>query len=192
MEAVPHMRKLVLAGGIAVLATLGTSAAAYGKGCSTNQNVPSSVAQYVEQQPTACGTQPTGQGNQSRKIPKQIEKKIDSQSGDSGDATLLKNIVSKQSYGAPQAKIKVKAKKVKKANKANKATKGKKVTVKKQGDASTGVPGDIAAKKSNALAASVGVITDGSDGRLIALIVLMAAVAAIVIISALRRRRTTR
>jgi len=188
MEAVPHMRKLVLAGGIALLAMLGTSAAAYGKGCSTNQNVPSSVAQYVEQQPTACGTQPTGQGNQSRKIPKQIEKKIDSQSSDSGDATLLKNIVSKQSYGAPtQTKIKVKTKAKVKAK-----AKGKKVTVKTKGHDSTGLPSGATAKKSNALAASVGVITDGSDGRLIALIVLMVAVAAIVIISALRRRRVTR
>ena len=34
MEAVPHVRKIVLAGGIAVLAVLGTSATAYAKGCS--------------------------------------------------------------------------------------------------------------------------------------------------------------
>ena len=60
MEAVPHMRKIVLAGGIAVLAVLGTSATAHAKGCSDNQDVPSSVAQYTEQQPTACGTHATG------------------------------------------------------------------------------------------------------------------------------------
>jgi hypothetical protein len=178
MEAVPHVRKIVLAVLVTVVATLGTSATAYGGGCSGNQNVPSSVAQYVEQQPTVCGSQATGQGNQTRKIPKAIEKKIDSQTGDSGDATLLKNIVTKQSYGAPQTKIKV-----------------KKVTVKvRKGHKAKNIPSDTAAtvKKSNPLAASVGVITDGSDGRLIALIVLMAAVAAIVIVSALRRRRATR
>ena len=51
---------------------------------------------------------------------------------------------------------------------------------------------DAATRKSNPLAASVGVITDGSDGRLIALIVLMVGVAALVVFSALRRRRVTR
>jgi hypothetical protein len=51
---------------------------------------------------------------------------------------------------------------------------------------------DSAKRKSNPLAASVGVITDGSDGRLIALIALMIGVAALVVISALRRRRVTR
>src|SRR5215204_1816168 len=114
MEAVPHMRKLVLAGGIAVLATLGTSAAAYGKGCSGNSsNPPSSVSQYVEQVPGACGSKATNQGTQTRKIPKAIEQKIDSQGGD--DAELLKEIVSSETKGAPtQTKIKIKVK-VKKA-----------------------------------------------------------------------------
>ena len=57
MEAVPHMRKLVLAGAIASLTLLGTSTAAYGKGCPGNvKNPPSSVAQYTEQIPTACGS----------------------------------------------------------------------------------------------------------------------------------------
>ena len=181
MEAVPHVRKLVLAGGIAVLATLGTSAGAYGKGCSGNSNnPPSSVSQYVEQVPGACGSKAVNQGSQTRKVPKVIEHKIDQQGGD--DATLLKEIVSSEKYGAPtQTKIKVKKVTVHKA-KAN-THRGTKKTL------------TDAARKSadaNPLAASVGVITDGSDGRLIALIVIMAAVAAIVIVSALRRRRVTR
>src|SRR5215216_1140870 len=164
MEAVPHMRKLVLAGGIAVLATLGTSPAAYGNGCSTSSsNPPSSVSQYVEQQPTACGTQPTGQGNETRTVPKAIEKQIDEQGGD--DATLLKNIVSKQSYGAPtQTKIKVKVK------------------VKSKGKSKTSKILSDSRKRSDPFSASFGVITSGSEGRLIALIVLMASVAAIVIV----------
>jgi hypothetical protein len=173
MAAVPQMRKLVLAGGIAVLATLGTSAAAYGKGCSgSSSNPPSSVSQYVEQQSTACGSQATGQGNQTRKVPKTIEHKIQSQGGQ--DATLLHNIVSKQSYGAPQTKIKV-----------------TKVTA-TGGHSSTNIPNESATKKSNPLAASVGVITDGSDGRLSALLALMVGVAAFVVVSAVRRRRVTR
>jgi|SRR5829696_1212519 len=176
MEAVPHVRKLVLAVGIAVVATLGTSAAAYGKGCSGNQDVPSSVAQYVEQVPGACGSKTVDQGSQTRKVPEVIEQKIDQDGGD--DAELLKEIVSSEKYGAPtQTKIKVK----------------KKVFVKvEKGPTAKNIPTDPAVKKSNPLAASVGVITDGSDGRLIALIVLMAAVAAVVIVSALRRRRVTR
>jgi hypothetical protein len=178
MEAVPHVRKLVLAGGIAVLASLGTSAAAYGKGCSnSSSNPPSSVSQYVEQQPTACGNQPTGQDTATRKVPKSIQSKIHTLGGK--DATALTNIVSKGAYGAPtQTKIKVKVKK--KVREGNRGQ-GKIVS-------------DSAARKSSSdpLTASVGVITDGSDGRLIALVVLMAAVAAVVIVSALRRRRVSR
>jgi len=183
MEAVPHVRKLVLAGGIAVLATLGTSAAAYGKGCSGNSNnPPSSVSQYVEQVPGACGSKAVNQGSQTRKVPKVIEKKIDQQGGD--DASLLKEIVSSEKYGAPtQTKIKVKKVTVHKAKAKAKTNRGPKKSLP---DSKT-KPGDA-----NPLAASVGVITDGSDGRLIALIVLMVAVAAIVVASALRRRRVTR
>jgi hypothetical protein len=173
MEAVPHVRKIVLAGGIAVLAALGTSATAYGGGC--NQNVPSSVAQYVEQTPSACGQHASGQGTKTRKVPKALQKKIDSQSG--ADASTLTKIVSSEAYGAPtNTKIKV-----------------TKVTVKKgKGHSSSNIPQDSATKKSDPLTASIGVITDGSDGRLIALLVLMVGVAAVVVVSALRRRRVTR
>ena len=182
MEAVPHMRKFVLAGGIAVLAVLGTSATAYGKGCSGNQNVPSSVAQYTEQQPTACGTHATGQGNQTRNVPKTIQKQIDSQGGQ--DAATLTKIVSSEAYGAPtNTKIKVHKVKVKKVHKGGQG-RGQTPTKK--------VVSDAKRAQSNPLAASVGVITDGSDGRLIGLIVLMVGLAVVVVVSALRRRRVTR
>ena len=182
MEAVPHMRKFVLAGGIAVLAVLGTSAAAYGKGCSGNQNVPSSVAQYTEQQPTACGTHATGQGNQTRKVPKSLQKQIDTQGGQ--DAKTITKIVSSEAYGAPtNTKIKVHKVKVKKVHKSG---------TQRGGQTPTKIVSDAKRSKSNPLAASVGVITDGSDGRLIGLIVLMVALAVVVVVSALRRRRVTR
>ena len=104
MEAVPQLRKLVLAGAIATVAALGTTATAYGGGC--NQNPPSSVAQYTEQIPQACGDKPTGSGTTKREVPKSIQKKIESQGGE--DAQTLENIVSDESYGAPtQTKIKV-------------------------------------------------------------------------------------
>jgi len=173
MEALPHVRKFVLAGVIATVATLGTSAAAYGKGCSgSSSNPPSSVAQYVEQTPTACGQHAAGSGTQTRKVPKSIQQKIDKQGGE--DAGTLTKIVSSEAYGAPQTKITV-----------------HKVTVHKKSNESK-ILSDSAKRQQNPLVASVGVITDGSEGRLIALIVLMAAVAAIVLISALRRRRVTR
>jgi hypothetical protein len=160
---------------MAVLATLGTSTAAYGGGCSnSSSNPPSSVSQYVEQQPTACGNQATGQGTATRKVPKQIQSKIDKLGGD--DATALTNIVSKQAYGAPTGtKIKVHKIKVK----TGKGSGPNKIV----SDSET---------RTNPLSASVGVITDGSDGRLIALVVLMAAVAGVIVFSALRRRRVTR
>ncbi len=182
MEAVPHMRKFVLAGGIAVLAALGTSATAYGKGCSGNQNVPSSVAQYTEQQPTACGTHATGQGNQTRKVPKSIQNQIDSQGGQ--DAATLTNIVSSEKYGAP-TNTKIKVHKVVKVKKVRKGGQGR-------GQTRTKVVSDAKGSRSNPLAASVGVITGGSDGRLIGLIVLMVGLAVVVVVSALRRRRVTR
>ena len=180
MEAVPHMRKFVLAGGIAVLAVLGTSATAYGKGCSGNQNVPSSVAQYTEQQPTACGTLATGQGNKTRTVPKSLQKQIDSQGGE--DAATITKIVSSESAGAPQTKIKVHKVKVKKVHKGGQG----------RGQTPTKVVSDAKRSQSNPLAASVGVITGGSDGRLIGLIVLMVGLAVVVVVSALRRRRVTR
>lgn len=171
MEAVPHMRKIVLAGGIAVLATLGTTATAYAGGC--NQSSSSAVQQYVEQVPGACGDKATGGSTKTRKVPTQLEQKIDSQGGN--DAELIKKIVSNEGYGAPQTKLKVKKVKLK-----GQAAKTKKIL------------SDSATRKSNPVSASFGVITGGSDGRLLALIGLMAATAAIVIFSALRRRRVTR
>lgn len=181
MEAVPHMRKLVLAGAVGILAALGTTAPAYGGGCSnSSSNPPSSVAQYTEQNVTACGDKPTSGSTTTRKIPKQLEQKIDSQAG--ADAPTIKAVVSQSNYGAPSTPIKAhKAKKHTKKTKNGKASNpGTKRIV---SDSET---------RSNPLAASVGVITDGSDARLIALIALMVAVAGIVVVSALRRRRVTR
>ena len=175
METVPHMRKLVLAGGIAVLATLGTGTA-YAGGC--NQSSSSAVQQYVEQVPGACGSKATNSNSKPRKVPQALQHKIDSQGGK--DAALITKIVSNPGYGAPKTKLKVKAKVKAKGKVAKAQAKTKKIL------------SDSATRKSNPVAASFSVITGGSDGRLLALIGLMAAIAAIVIFSALRRRRFTR
>jgi hypothetical protein len=174
------MRKIVLAGAIATVAVLGTTAPAYGNGCSSNSNnPPSSVAQYVEQIPSSCGSTPTGTGTKKRVVPKTIQKKIDSQGG--ADAQTLETIVSSQSAGAPTTPIKTHPAKAKKTK-----------SHAKQNQGSSKIISDSETRKSNPFAASVGVITDGSDSRLIVLIVLMVAVAGVVIVSALRRRRVTR
>ncbi len=177
MDTVPHMRKLVLAGGIAVLATLGTGTA-YAGGC--NQSSSSAVQQYVEQVPGACGSKATNSSSKPRKVPQALQHKIDSQGGK--DAALITKIVSNPGYGAPKTKLKAKAKV--KAKVKGKVAKAQAKTRKILSDSST--------RKSNPVSASFGVITGGSDGRLLALIGLMAAIAAIVIFSALRRRRFTR
>src|SRR3954462_11297460 len=78
METVPHMRKLVLAGGIAVLATLGTGTA-YAGGC--NQSSSSAVQQYVEQVPGACGSNAANASTKTRKVPAALQNKIDSHGG---------------------------------------------------------------------------------------------------------------
>ena len=180
METVPQMRKLVLAGGIAVLATLGTGTA-YAGGC--NQSSSSAVQQYVEQVPGACGSKATNASTKTRKVPQALQHKIDSQGGK--DAALITKIVSSEGYGAP-VKTKLKVHKIKAKGQA----KGQAAKTKK-------ILSDSATRKSNPVSsdpvsASFGVITGGSDGRLLALIGLMAAVAAIAIFSALRRRRSTR
>src|SRR3954470_24316554 len=167
METVPQMRKLVLAGGIAVLATLGTGTA-YAGGC--NQSSSSAVQQYVEQVPGACGSNATNGSSKTREVPKALQHKIDSQGGK--DAALITKIVSSEGYGAPvKTKLKVRKTKIAKAQ----AAKTKKIL------------SDSAARTSDPISASFGVITGGSDARLLALIGMMAAVAAIVIFSALRR-----
>ena len=171
---------LVLAGGIAVLATLAATAPASAGGC--NQSSSSAVQQYVEQVPGACGSKATGGSTKSRVVPKQLQQKIDSQGGD--QATLITKIVSSEGYGAPSTKLKVKTKVKAKGKVAKERAKARAKTKK--------ILSDSATRTSNPVSASFGVITGGSDGRLLALIGLMAAVAAIVIFSALRRRRFTR
>ena len=178
METVPHMRKLVLAGGIAVLATLGTGTA-YAGGC--NQSSSSAVQQYVEQVPGACGSKATNSSSKPRKVPQALQHKIDSQGGK--DAALITKIVSNPGYGAPQDE----AEGAQGQGEGQGEGQGREGAGKDEED-----PERLRDAEVQPVAASFSVITGGSDGRLLALIGLMAAVAAIVIFSALRRRRFTR
>src|SRR3954452_12224214 len=134
METVPQMRKLVLAGGIAVLATLGTGTA-YAGGC--NQSSSSAVQQYVEQVPGACGSNATNSSSKPRKVPTALQQKIDSQGGN--DAALITKIVSNPGYGAPKTKLKAKAKLTAKVARARARTRQ--------------ILSDSAARKSNPISA---------------------------------------
>jgi hypothetical protein len=171
METISHGRHLALAGTIAVLAALVAGSPAYAKGPCLKNGGPSSVQQYVEQLPQACGSSATGTGNQQRKLPASIAHKIDQQSGNQATADLLKNIATSQSYGAPTQKIKVRH---------------------KLSETQRNVLSDSKARHSSALSASVGVVTDGSDSRLLALVILMGVITVFVLVSAVRRHRVRR
>src|SRR6266511_1975409 len=163
-----RIRQLIVVCALAAVAALAAGSPAYGKGCPGNVkgDPASSVAQYVERLPTSCGNHATGTGNRTTKLPRSIQEKIDQQGG--SDATLLQNIATSESYGAPQQKIK--------SPKAHKS-----------GPKRNKILSDAAKKTSNPLSASVSVVTDGSDARLIALVVLMVGIAVLVLATAVRR-----
>lgn len=166
--AAKRIRQLVVVCALVAVAALVAGSPAYGKGCAGNVkgDPSSSVAQYVEVLPTSCGNHPTNSGNRTTKLPRSLEQKIDSQAGT--DATLLKKIATEESFGAPQRQIKS-----------------------QKGSKQRSILSDSANKNSNPVFASVGVVTDGSDSRLIVLVLVMVGIAALVLAAALRRRRIT-
>jgi hypothetical protein len=173
METRTYIRQLVAAGAVAASFALATGSPATAGGCSSNVSSgggSSAVQQYVEQLPTACGNQATGTGSGETKLPKSIERKIDSQAG--SQAPILKKLATSKAYGAPQRAIKSKQ-----------STKKTKHYRRILGDAK---------KQSNALSASIGVVADGSDARLLTLLLVMIVTAVVVLGAAIRRRRVTR
>ena len=172
METRRYIRQLSAAGALAASFTLATGSPASAGGCSSNVSSgggSSAVQQYVEQLPTACGNQASKTGTHETKLPKSIEQKIDSQAG--SQAPILKKIATSEAYGAPQRTIKAQR------------TKTTKHYQKILGDAE---------KHSNAVSASFGVVTDGSDARLLTLLIVMIGTAVAVVGTAVRRRRGTR
>ena len=107
METVPHMRKLVLAGGIAVLATLGTGTAY--AGAATRAPLPP-CSSTSSRFPAPAASKATNASTKTRKVPQALQHKIDSQGGK--DAALITKIVSSEGYGAP-VKTKLKVHKIK-------------------------------------------------------------------------------
>jgi cobalamin biosynthesis Mg chelatase CobN len=194
METGAKVRSFLAAGAVAALAALGASSPAYGGGCPGNlQNVPSSIQQYTEQNPTACGTHVSGSGTHHTKLPKTIQRKIQKQAPQ--DAAILTRIATSEAAGAPQTPTRSKRQTAPKANTKSKAKGTTKAHAKSEAMARSAGYKEIvsdSAKHSNPLAASVAVVTDGSDGRLIAMLALMVGVAVILVVMAVRRRRLTR
>src|SRR5215211_1313407 len=169
METRRHVRQLAVAGAVAASFTLATGSPAAAGGCSGNISGGgnAATAQYVEQLPTPCGNTASGTGNRKTKLPKSIERKIDSQGG--SQAKILKELVTSEAKGAPQRKIKLRETKTTKRY--------RKILV------------DAEKEQSNALSASFGVVTDGSDARLLTLLIVMIGTAVVVLGTAVRRRR---
>jgi hypothetical protein len=168
MQKMGNIRRFVLAGAVCGAAALTATGQAAAKGCSgVNPNsVPSSVSQYTEMVPTSCGSAVSGSGTHKTKLPRGIQQKITKQGGSATTQTLLTNIATSEKYGAPLTLPKSHLK----------ITKGPKTT--------TG--------GRSALSASVSVVTDGSDGRLIGLVALMACIAVVALGASVYRRRAVR
>ena len=172
METRRYIRQLAVAGAAAASFTLATGSPASAGGCSSNVSSgggSSAVQQYVEQLPTSCGNVASGTGTRQTKLPKAIEHKIDSQGG--SQAKILKEIATSEAMGAPQRTIK--------PQKTKTTRHYKKIL----GDAE---------KHSNALSAGFNVVSDGSDWRLLMLLIVMIGSAVAVLGTAVRRRRGTR
>src|SRR5438093_5212102 len=103
MEAVRIARRLLLVSALGAAGALVASGSAGAKGCSSGGGGSAAVAQYTEQIPTSCGPHVSGSGDKSTKLPRSIERRVDSQGG--SQATILKRIATSQRYGAPQQKI---------------------------------------------------------------------------------------
>ncbi len=136
------------------------------------------VSQYVEQIPTSSGPQATGIGKERfNPLPRGAKAKLVQQGGK--DAALLEKIATSSAYGAPQG------------------TPGRSGS---KGPGAGGVavvtgdnPRDLGdASTSEALSAAVSVVTDGSDRRLIGLLIVMLLITAAALGSAGYRQRALR
>ena len=176
METV-KISRLLVALALGSSAALVATARAEAKGCAPSGGGSPAVQQYVEHLPTSCGSTPSGSGNGHTKLPSSIQQKVNSEGG--SDAQLLTQVATSKKFGAPQGKIRAPHKPAKGTSAKGRSNSGAEPTLK-------------AAPKRNPFVASVSVATDGSNGRLIALLVMMAGVLALVLSAALYRRRSTR
>ena len=147
------------------------------------------VCQYVEQVPTAGGSKPTSGGRKSvTPLSRSVKQRLYAKAGK--DATLLEQVATSSDYGAPQNKP---AKPAAPKEKQSKKDRGSETS----GDRSE-LEGAAAAASEDppsfgkALSASVDVVADGSNGRLIGLVVVLLAITGFALASAGYRARPAR
>src|SRR5215217_5002740 len=169
METRRHVRQLAVAGAVAASFTLATGSPAAAGGCSGNVSGGgnAATAQYVEQLPTPCGSEASKTGSVKTKLPKAVEQKIEREAG--SQAPILEELARSESYGSSHKQVKPKQ--------AKKKTRHyRKILA-------------DAEKKSNAFDAPLSVVADGSDARLLTLLIVMIGTAVVVLGTAIRRRR---
>jgi hypothetical protein len=137
---------MVVVSAVLTVLTLGATGTASAKCRHTPKGNPA-VKEYVEHIPTVCGPKESGTGTGSTRLPASINRAL----GTGREADLLRNLATKDSFGAPQTKT----------GKPN-----ARLNTKLQRNAGR-----------NPLTAGISAATGGSDGRLILLISLMAVLA---------------
>ena len=170
-----HVRRTLAAAVAAGTFLAGTQTAwadhnpGHASGCSA------AVCQYVEQVPTSSGSQVAGvaSGKKAKKLPKAVETKLQTEAGK--DAAVLQEVATASEYGAPQEELKLGPAEKRRLKEAEK-------TIKREEDVDLG----------GAVSAPVNVLTEGSDARLLGLVIVMALIALTTLTAAAYRQRTFR
>lgn len=170
-----HIRRAFAAAVAAGTFLAGTQAAwadhnpGHASGCSA------AVCQYVEQVPTSSGSQVAGvgSGKKAKKLPKAVESELQREAGE--DAAVLQEVATASEYGAPQEELQLGPAEKRRLKEAEETIKSEDVV-------------DLG----GAVSAPVSVLTDGSDARLVGLVIVMALIALATLAAAAYRQRTFR
>lgn len=179
-------RSVALVAGLLLLVP-GSALAKNGPG---NPGSSAAVQQYVEQIPTSTGSHATGFGKTKTKpLAPAVQHRLTSQGG--RDAPLLQQVATSSAYGAPQQTLRTSVpvrhhpKAVRRGGRAKPAPYAPPARARLPDTRTKPTP-------SRALSAVGSVVTDGSDGRLIALAIFLAAITATALGVAAYRQRAQR
>jgi hypothetical protein len=181
-------RSVALVAGVLLLVP-GSALAKNGPG---NPGSSAAVQQYVEQIPTSTGSHATGFGKTKTKpLAPAVQHRLTSEGG--RDAPLLQQVATSSAYGAPQETLRTsvpvrqheRPKVVHRGGRAKRAPSAPRSHVRLPDTRTKPTP-------SRALSAVGSVVTDGSDGRLIALAIFLAVITATALGAAAYRQRAQR
>lgn len=179
MNALRLRLMVVLAIGVAALATAGT-ASAKGDPCKAGAVDPS-IDQYVESIPTGCGRAQSNDKTRTAKLPKRITQALKREAG--ADAALLEQIATSPTYGAPVST----ASSTEARSSTRKIDRVERRHLRKQVREVRNERRDAVPEALGAIGALGG--TDDGGGRLLWLVVVMGATAAAALAFALLRLR---